>query len=340
MKNIKKIISYNFRLFAVLLLILCIPGCRLLMIGVENLGTTVFSSPKTVEIKVKDPVRDSVKLSVLWIGHSSTLLQIYDKVILMDPLFNNIISGVMTRRQTAAIDINTLPKLDIILLSHAHMDHLSISTLAALDEKFPKAKLVFPKGVEDFLPAYNFEFVRMKTGNSSKKNYIGETRIIDSVKITAVYALHFGGRFGLDSYVWHLPGCTGYMIEYKNVTVFYAGDTLYDEKAYKKLGEKFDIDLAVIPIGPCTDCEELFNYNHVASYGALKIFNDLKARYMLPVHYGAISYLTDPDYPLVVLKEIIAKEDNKVLNSGGGKLYKDKIIILDEGEQHVFEDVD
>ncbi|MEO8666195.1 MAG: MBL fold metallo-hydrolase [Ignavibacteria bacterium] len=323
-----------------LISICCIPGCGLLMIGVENVGQTIFSSPKDVVIKVKDPIRDSVKLSVLWIGHSSTLLQIYDKVILLDPVFNNVISGVMTRRQTAAIDINTLPRLDMILESHAHMDHLSISTLADLEELFPKAKLVFPEGVEDFLPNYDFEFIRMKTANSSKKGYIGELRMISGVRVTTVYALHFGGRFGLDSYVWHMPGCTGYIIEYKDVTVFYAGDTLYDEKAYKKLGEKYDIDLAIIPIGPCRNCEELFNHNHVASYGALMLFNDLKAKYMLPVHYGAITYHSDPDYPLIVLKELMEKEDNKATHTTGGKLYKDKIIILDEGEQRVFDDVE
>ncbi|MDQ3193988.1 MAG: MBL fold metallo-hydrolase [Bacteroidota bacterium] len=306
----------------------------------ENLAETIFSSPKEVKIKITNPIRDSIKLSALWVGHSSTLLQIYDKVIILDPLLNNVISAVMTRRQTAAIDIETLPKLDLILVSHAHMDHLSISTLADLDEKFPKAKLVFPKGVEEFLPDYDFEFVRMKTGNSSKQNYTGETKILEGVKVTAVYALHFGGRFGLDSYAWHLPGCTGYIIEYKDVTVFYAGDTLYDEKAYKKLGKKFDIDLAIIPIGPCRDCEELFNFNHVASYGAMLMFNDLKAEYMIPVHYGAISYRNDPDYPLTVLKELMEKEDSKSSLSTGGKLYKDKIIILDEGEQHVFDDVE
>ncbi len=134
-----------------------------------------------------------------------------------------------------------------------------------------------------------------------------------------------------------MPGCTGYIIEYKDVTIFYAGDTLYDENAYKEIGDKFNIDLAIIPIGPCRECAELGNYNHVASFGALLMFDDLKADKMLPVHFGAISYRNDPDYPMIVLKELIDKRDSSMIVSSGNATYKENVKILDEGEQYVFE---
>lgn len=323
-----------FNIFTIILFASVISGCGLLMIGIENTSNSIFKSPKKVHSKVDTLIYPDVTLSAYWIGHSSTLLQIHDKIILIDPVFNDVISAVMLRRQTAALEINKLPKLDIILESHAHMDHLSISTLSDLEDEFPKAKLVFPEGTEEFLPGYDFEFIKMKTGNTRKK-VIGETKVIDGVKITTVYALHFGGRFGLDSYLWNMPGCTAYIIEYKGVTVFYAGDTLYDEEAYKSLGKKFNIDLAIIPIGPCSNCEEVYNYNHVASYGALLMFDDLKAKWMLPVHYGALTYRRDPDYPMFVLKEII---DKKVSSSSmqSNESYKDRVKILDEGEQYIF----
>lgn len=332
MKILKKLGS-----FLLLNLIFITSGCGLIFIGAENVSETIFSSPQKVKSNVMDPIKSDVKLSALWIGHSSVLLQMYDKVILLDPVFNNVISGVMTRKKTAAFDMNNLPRLDMILISHAHMDHLSISTLADLEEKFSNAKLVFPKGAEEFMPDYDFEFIRLNTGNSSKKNYTGESRLIDSVKVTAVYALHFGGRFGLDSYLWQMPGCTGFIIEYKDLTVFYGGDTAYEDKAFKKLGEKFDIDLALIPIGPCRDCEELTNFNHVTSYGALMMFNDLQADFMIPVHYGALTYRRDPDYPLLVLKDLIEKTDNTNSLAGIESKYSERIKILGEGEQYVFE---
>lgn len=335
-KNFRKLVLCRFKPLYVCFITFFLSGCGLLLIGLENTADSIFSSPQEIKSKVTNPIRSDVKLSALWIGHSSVLLQIYDKVILLDPLFNNVISGVMLRRQTAAIDITSFSKLDMILVSHAHMDHLSISTLSELEEKFPKAKLVFPKGTEEFLPGYDFEFVRMKTGNTREKDYVGETKTFDSVKITTVFALHFGGRYGLDSYLWNMPGCTAYIIEYKDITVFYAGDTLYDEYAYKRLGEKFDIDLAIIPIGPCRECEEISNFNHIASQGALLVFEDLKAGKMLPVHYGAIQYRNDPDYPLTVLKKLIIQKDSSNLSNQNNTLFKDIITILDEGEQYVF----
>lgn len=330
-------IKNQFSIPLIFILMISFSGCGLLMIGLENSGRVIFNSPEPVTKGLKDPVKSNVKFSVHWAGHSSTLIQIYDKVILLDPVFNDVISGVMLRTKEAAISVDKLSKLDLILVSHAHMDHLSISTLSDLEKKFPKAKLVFPEGTEEFLPGYDFEFVRLKTGNSSKSNFTGGYKIMDSVKVTAVFASHFGGRFGFDSYLWNMPGCTGYIIEYKDVIVFYAGDTIYDKEAFKYLGKKYKIDLAIIPVGPCRDCEEIDNFKHVTSYGALLMFDDLKAGYMLPVHYGAIQYRTDSDYPLTVLKELIENKDRIKTDNLLTDSYKDKVIILDEGEQFVFE---
>lgn len=116
---------------------------------------------------------------------------------------------------------------------------------------------IIPAGSEEYLPSYDMEMMRLKTANSKELGYVGESREIDGVKITGFVfqRQHQGGRYGMDSYTWKVPGCTGYIIEYKGITVFYGGDTTYDEFAYKFLGEKYKIDLALIPVGPCRDCE-------------------------------------------------------------------------------------
>jgi L-ascorbate metabolism protein UlaG (beta-lactamase superfamily) len=183
------------------------------------------------------------------------------------------------------------------------------------------------------------EMIRMRTGNSKERGYAGETKEIEGVKVTAVYALHFGGRYGLDSYLWNVPGCTAYIIEYKDLTIFYAGDTAYDDKAYKELGKKFAIDLALIPIGPCRDCYSIGQFTHVASYGALVMFEELKAEYMIPVHYGALTYGNEPYQPVKVLKELLEGK------GGGGSdeiasrwsHIKERVKILEEGQQIVFD---
>lgn len=308
---------------------------------VENTGKMMFGESNKVTKKIEQPIRDDVKLSALWIGHSSVLLQMYEKVILIDPVFNEIIGGLMLRKNEPGVELNVIPRLDLVLVSHAHMDHMSLETLGDINDNpnFKGARVVFPRGVEDFLPDYpELDLVRMETGNSREKGYIGETKVIDGVKITTVFTVHYGGRFGFDSYVWHVPGCTGFVIEYNGKTVFYPGDTNYDDEGFKAIGRKFDIDLALIPIGPCRDCMEVDNFNHVTSFGAVKMFEDLRADYMIPVHYGCIQYRNDPDEPLNALREIIASGLSGSSGSGGeyDETLSDRVIILDEGEQHVF----
>lgn len=331
-----KIIKNNVFL-PVISLSLLISGCGILAIGIENMGNAMFSKPKKITDKISDPVKDDVRLSALWVGHSTVLLQMEDKVILIDPVFDDVIGVVMLREKEAGLDIESIPRLDMILLSHAHMDHMSLSSLGDLNKKFPGAKLIFPYGAEEYLPDYpNLDFVRMNTGNSYAKGFVGETKYFDGVKVTAVYALHYGGRYGFDSYLWNVPGCTGFMIEYKGMTVFYPGDTAYDSLAYKALGEMYNIDLVLMPIGPCRDCEEISNFSHVASYGALLMLDDLKAEYMIPIHYGAIQYRRDPNTPLNTLIKLI-NDPNLQSGSHDKKSYKDRTIILKEGEQYIFE---
>jgi L-ascorbate metabolism protein UlaG (beta-lactamase superfamily) len=304
----------------------------------KNIGNSFFGSPEKVKNKIKHPVKDNVRFSALWVGHSTALIQIEDKVIIVDPVFEDVISGVVLRKVEAGLDIKSIPKLDLVLVSHAHMDHMSLQSLKELDERFPAAKLVVPAGAEEYLPSYDMEMIRLKTGNSEKLNYTGGTKVINGIKVTAVFALHQGGRYGLDSYTWNVPGCTGYIFEYNGITVFYGGDTTYDEYAYKSLGSRFKINLALIPVGPCRDCETDGSYYHLASLGALKLFDELKAEYMIPVHYGAMEYFDDPDIPVIVLKELAERYGSaSVTGMAISKPYSESIIILNEGEQIIFE---
>jgi N-acyl-phosphatidylethanolamine-hydrolysing phospholipase D len=313
-------------------------GCWFIRAGMRNIDNVIFDSPAKVQNKIKEPIKDNVKLSALWVGQSTVLLQIDDKVIITDPVFDNVIAGIMMRKVEAGLDISSIPKLDLILVSHAHMDHLSFPTLDKLDKRFPHTTLVIPDGVEKYLPSYNMKIIKMRTGNSEKRNYIGETRIIDGIKITTVYANHQGGRFGLDSYLWDVPGCTGYIIQYKGITVYFAGDTSYDEKAFKELGKKYKIDLALIPMGPCRECDSIGNFRHVASLGALMILDDTRAKYMIPIHFGTIEYFNDPNTPMYVLKDLIKKYNSKTVTGiAASAPYSEKIKILKPGEQYIFE---
>ncbi len=314
---------FNIKVSVTLLSVLLISGCRVAYDVSDNLLRN-FNTPEKVKNRIKDPIKQGVKLSVLWIGHATVLIQMDDKVIITDPFLTDHIAEIQHRVVEPGIDINVLKQCDIILISHSHPDHLNFGSLKILEERFPNANLVFPDHVKEFLPDLSFNFHPMKKPRQDKKVFIGETKIIDSVKITSVAAYHYGGRYGLDGVLWGYDGFCGFIIEYKGSTVYFSGDTDYTESYFKYLGENYNIDVEIIPIGPCKDCYKTDKKNrHVYPKGALKILDDTKAKLMIPVHYGTIAELSPPNYPRDVLMEMINEQPG----------YKDRVEILKIGEQ-------
>jgi N-acyl-phosphatidylethanolamine-hydrolysing phospholipase D len=309
----------------IILFSLLYDGCNLFYVAVRNVPV-FFSSPKEVQNKVKNPVKDNVRLSALWIGHSTVLLQMDDKVVITDPVLTETAGELGRRLVEPGIDIENIPRCDLILISHSHFDHLSYGSLGYLEEKSSGAPLVFPTGLEYYLPQMDFKFIRMDNDNGYEKKIIGEEKLINGIKVTSVYAQHWGGRYGLDGYVWGEKDYTGYIIQYHGLSVYFAGDTGYDSTKFKQLGEKFKIDLAFIPIGPCAGCEQCGTHNHVFPPEAVQIFKDIKARWMVPIHYGTFFFAqADAMKPLETLNKIIKAEN-----------LSDKVSALKIGEQKIF----
>lgn len=299
-----------------------------------------FNPVSGEELPEESKYHGEKQYSIVWGGHSTVLIEINGKRILIDPLLTEKVAGITSRKENCKIDLNNIPKIDIILISHSHFDHLCLNSLAMLEKKYPGAKLVFPEGVEDFLPDMNFDFRRIGTKSSFKNSVVGESVTIDGVEITSVYAKHSGGRYGIDSYFWRDKGHSGFIVNYSDVSIYYSGDTGYDSTAFKKLGEKFRIDLALIQTGPCFDCENPGSEEHASSMEALKMFIDLDAKQMVPVHYGSIEYNTDADLPVWVLKEIIEKKYRTLVtaankNGENNSNVADRVIIPNEGERVV-----
>ena len=317
----------KIQMLFLILFSVALSGCFVLRVAVNNLGESISSSPVKIENKIKKPLSDSVKLSALWVGHSTVLLQVYDKVIITDPFLNNRINGIFIRKKEAGLDIEDLSKLDLILISHSHMDHLSFVSLGMLEDKFPGCNLLFPEGDENYLPDFNLNLIKANTGFYRNKKYTGEEMYVDGMKITPVYALHQGGRYAIDTYTWQERGATGYIVQYKDVCIYFAGDTGYDDDAFKSIGNDFKIDLALIPVGPCRTCQSKGMWFHTSSMEALQVFDDLNAKYMIPIHFGAIQYFSNVDYPLYALKKILGNPESKFNKFSG------RVKILSEGNQ-------
>jgi L-ascorbate metabolism protein UlaG (beta-lactamase superfamily) len=120
-------------------------------------------------------------------------------------------------------------------------------------------------------------------------------------------------------------GYTGYVIEYKEIVVFFAGDTGYNLELFKEIGRRFKIDLAIIPIAPSSG-SGLGSQVHASPLGALEIFKDVGAHYMMPIHFGTMLFgsTSNPLGPLDQLRAAAADEG-----------ISDRIVGLEVGEQRI-----
>jgi len=303
-------------------------SCNLFYVAVRNVPV-FFSTPEQVKNKIKQPVKENVRLSALWVGHATVLIQMDDKVIMTDPLFSETAGEFARRVVEPGMDEEDIPKCDLILISHSHFDHLSFASLEGIEERSSHASLLFPSGLEKYLPNFTYSLVRMDNNNGYEdvNRYIGEKTTLSGIDVTSVFAQHWGGRYGLDGYLWGDNAYTGYIIQYHGLTVYFAGDTGYDPVKFKKIGEMYNIDLALIPIGPCIDCNHCGVQNHAFPPCAVEIFKDIKAKRMIPIHYGTLYFAQGyVDAPVDALKSIIANDTS----------LKDKIDILKIGEQKIY----
>ncbi|RPH36318.1 hypothetical protein EHM92_04715, partial [bacterium] len=168
------------------------------------------------------------------------------------------------------------------------------------------AHLVFPEGVEEFLPRLAFPMDRLRKPVADSATVIGETRTIAGMTVTTVRSHHWGGRYGLDGLLWDNGGYAGFVVQYQGLTVYFAGDTGYDQETFVEIGRLFKIDLACIPIGPATVPDSIGSSVHVYPLGAIRIFEDLHARFMLPIHYGTSCDPWDVNSPAEVFQAILS----------------------------------
>ncbi len=332
-----------------LLIVICFGTLACGLYGPKNMFDLFFGSTTKPPI-ITNPVREDVRLAVLWAGRSTMLIQVKDKLILTDPFLSDFAGGMMRRVVSAGIDLESLPRLDLVLLSHAHFDHLCYVSLRMIAERFPGSALVFPQGVEPFLPDVPLNLLRLKT-SYFREGIFGQKETVEGVAVTPVYARHSGGRYFIDSYIWGVRGHCGFILEYDGLTVYYSGDTSYDPKAFKEIGRNYDIDVALVQVGPCRECYGRGTSQHTSSSESLEMFLDLRADFMIPVHYGTLPEETEPHYPAQVLKELIGKREAESpdrpewrtprLRPVGAENIKDlslqdRILFLTEGQQALF----
>ncbi|HEY3931447.1 MAG TPA: MBL fold metallo-hydrolase [Verrucomicrobiae bacterium] len=249
------------------------------------------------------------EVAVTWIGHASFLIQFTDLNVLIDPNFANWLF-LLKRIKRSGLKISDLPPIDLVLLTHAHFDHFHKPTLRQL----PHPKIgIMPRGVGDL--AHNLGFARVV----ELEWWESFSQAAANWKVTFVPSKHWGARTIRDLH----RGYGGFVLEHQGRKIYHAGDSAYFD-GFTEIGGKFSPTLALLPIGAYHP--ESFRHVHMGPDEAIKAFKDLRAKWLVPMHYGTFKLsFEEMDEPPRWLLELAMKEN----------LTK-QIKILDEGVPMVF----
>jgi len=238
-----------------------------------------------------------------WIGHSSFLFQFAGCNILTDPVFSERASPFQfagpKRCTAAALQVEDLPVIDLVFVSHDHYDHLDEATIKALYTRFGDTlRFCVPQGLAKW-------FRKRGINNLTELNW-WQSAQLDFGEVFCVPAQHFSGRgpFDKNASVW-----CGWIFEINDYRLYFAGDTGYGE-VFRTIGEIFSpIDLALLPIG-AYDPRWFMAPVHVAPEDAVQIHKDIGARQSVAMHWGAFVLTDEPmDEPPARLRQALAQQD-------------------------------
>lgn len=215
--------------------------------------------------------RPIMENSIHWVGHSTTIINLYNQIIVTDPVLSNYLGYIkrMVKPSTYFKNINT----NYILISHGHMDHLDINTLLKLNKY---STIITP-------PQYAklFKLIGYKRVIPLRHN---ETYCDKNISITCLKALHDGRRY----YIGKDTDSNSYLIRYKDKSVLYAGDTAFTD-VYKNISS----DAAIMPVG----CYKPMEYEkmHCTPVQSFEMFKMMNSKIMIPVHYKTFILAQDED---------------------------------------------
>jgi len=241
----------------------------------EVLIPSLFTPTMGLKIRPRFPKLKGNQLCITWIGHASFLIQTREHNILVDPNWAMWLK-VIKRMRHPGIELHHLPDIDLVLVTHAHFDHLDKRTLRAVASEQP---IVVPHDVGNLVHRLGF-------GDVHELDH-WQTYTHGDLRVTLTPASHWGARVLHD----HHRGFGGFLIEYEGRSVLHCGDSAYFP-GFKEIGERLPVEIALLPIG----AYEAPSHRdvHMNPEQALQAFVELRAKTFVPMHFGTFRLSYEP----------------------------------------------
>jgi len=222
-----------------------------------------------------------------WLGHSSFLLRLSGRNILLDPFLSDYATSIPPfgpkRYTPAGLPVEKLPGVDLLIISHNHYDHLDRTTLEALPNK-DRIPVIVPLKLKEFFSELGFRDVTELDWHDTKK--------VGPITVTAIPAVHFSFRslFDRNETLW-----AGYSVSDGHTKVYFSGDTGY-HSIFKDIGRRYGpFDLGLVPIGAYQRASKLKS-THTTPEEAVRLGRDLDVNILVPMHWGTLVLSYEPPF--------------------------------------------
>ncbi|MBU2703720.1 L-ascorbate metabolism protein UlaG (beta-lactamase superfamily) [Sporomusaceae bacterium BoRhaA] len=269
---------------------------------INEIATSMYMGPKTMFTMLRDfikanpkrtpdkpipinfidtlPLQDVNQTKVIWFGHSTVLLEMEGKRVLLDPMFSNSPSpfslfGGKRFSKVLPIEMKKLPPIDIVILSHDHYDHLDYNSIMQLRDK--TRLFCVPNGVGIRLKKWGIDQEKIR-----EFDWWNEL-IVQGLTLACTPARHFSGRslFDRNTTLW----CS-WVITGKQTRVFFSGDGGYGPH-FEQIGKKYGpFDLTLME---CGQYDARWSAIHMLPEETIQAHIDVRGHSMIPIHWAAFS---------------------------------------------------
>jgi L-ascorbate metabolism protein UlaG (beta-lactamase superfamily) len=244
-------------------------------------------------------------VTICWVGHATVLINFYGIRILTDPTFGDRV-GVSLGRGTAgpkrfvapALRLKDLPPIDLVLLSHAHMDHMDLPSLRAFAGK---TAIVAARNTTDLLG----NIAAMPPTEVGWGDDFTLRTVRGELCVEALEVNHWGRRWPNEEIA---RGYNGYILRREGRAILVGGDTA-NTPLFGKMRSRGPFDTAIMPIG----AYDPWIRSHCTPEQAAEMANAAGARFIVPVHHQTFRLSDEPmNQPIERLQEALQHEPERL----------------------------